>query len=270
VHPQSGLKFDNRVRDTLSKIIAEKGVAVSTNETILVSLLKDRCPDGSLEREIALAIDAVQVGVPSELLSMSSGSLPLETVLSKCQQTLEIRRARTAEAAQWAVLTWAVALNRIPAAEMDMRLTPGPEAQFSASPMSIPEGESSTLKWTVQHAASVSIAPGIGVVPAAGERRVSPAQSTTYKLTAKGPGGTAESAIAITVTPPAVQSPDQKHHLQKQLEQKLAEPRKVATPTPPMLNAFGWILAVCFAVIVIVGVTGKIMWVVELVRSIFK
>ena len=63
-------------------------------------------------------------------------------------------------------------------------------AQFTAEPTSIQRGQSSTLRWEVTGAVtSVSINQGIGTVQSTGSSRVFPSDSTTYTLTASGPGG---------------------------------------------------------------------------------
>lgn len=77
-----------------------------------------------------------------------------------------------------------------------------PTASFSANPTSIEKGQSSTLSWTTTNATNVSIDQGIGDVSTSGSRSVSPSASTTYTLTAKGPGGTKEETARITVTSP--------------------------------------------------------------------
>ncbi len=91
--------------------------------------------------------------------------------------------------------------------------TPGPASQtkgergpaavissFTAEPTTILRGESSTLKWNVANATEVTIDNGIGRVPATGSRQVSPAASTTYRMTAKGDSGDAISAATVSVT----------------------------------------------------------------------
>jgi len=77
--------------------------------------------------------------------------------------------------------------------------------QFSADPTSIQRGQSSTLRWEVTgQATSISIDQGIGTVQGTGNRRVFPDASTTYTLTATGPGGsnTARTTINVTAPPP--------------------------------------------------------------------
>ena len=75
-------------------------------------------------------------------------------------------------------------------------------ATLAANPTSIERGQSSTLEWSTQNATEITIDPDLGTVPAAGSRSVRPSQSTTYRLTAKGPGGTANATARITVTQP--------------------------------------------------------------------
>jgi peptidoglycan-associated lipoprotein len=77
-----------------------------------------------------------------------------------------------------------------------------PTATLAANPTSIERGGSSTLTWSSQDATEVSIDPDLGTVSASGNRQVRPTQSTTYRLTAKGPGGSTSATARITVTTP--------------------------------------------------------------------
>ncbi|MBV9507154.1 MAG: peptidoglycan-associated lipoprotein Pal [Acidobacteriia bacterium] len=75
--------------------------------------------------------------------------------------------------------------------------------QFSAEPGSIQRGQSSELRWQISgETTNISIDQAIGAVQAAGNRRVFPAGSTTYTLTAAGPGGNATARATINVTEP--------------------------------------------------------------------
>jgi hypothetical protein len=60
-------------------------------------------------------------------------------------------------------------------------------------------GQTSTLTWVVQGATSVTIQPGLGSVSLTGSSTVSPAQTTTYTLTAVGPAGTVNATTTVTV-----------------------------------------------------------------------
>jgi hypothetical protein len=71
--------------------------------------------------------------------------------------------------------------------------------RFEASPRSIQPGQQSTLSWTTNGAATVSIS-SVGAVTLNGSTTVSPAQTTTYTLTATASDGkTVSSPITVTV-----------------------------------------------------------------------
>ncbi len=76
-----------------------------------------------------------------------------------------------------------------------------PTASLTASPATIMKGESTTLSWKTTDATDVSI-EGVGPVQPAGSQTVSPVDSTTYRLTAKGAGGTQDATARVTVTQP--------------------------------------------------------------------
>jgi len=80
-----------------------------------------------------------------------------------------------------------------------------PTASLSASPDTIQTGQSSTLTWQTQNATEITLG-GDNVNPS-GSQRVSPTQSTTYRLVAKGAGGTQEATARVTVTPPPAPPP---------------------------------------------------------------
>jgi peptidoglycan-associated lipoprotein len=76
-------------------------------------------------------------------------------------------------------------------------------AQFTAEPTSIQRGQTSTLRWEVTGSVtSVSINQGIGTVQSTGSSRVSPSDSTTYTLTATGPGGSITGSATVNVSAP--------------------------------------------------------------------
>jgi PKD repeat protein len=77
---------------------------------------------------------------------------------------------------------------------------PAPTISFSASPGNISAGQSSTLIWNTTNATSVTIDNGVGSKPVSGSATVSPGATTTYTLTATGPGGTLTSQATVTVS----------------------------------------------------------------------
>ena len=76
-----------------------------------------------------------------------------------------------------------------------------PTASLSANPQTVDKGQSSTLTWQTTNATDVTI-DGIGAVQPNGSQQVTPEDSTTYHLTAKGAGGTQEATARVTVNQP--------------------------------------------------------------------
>ncbi|MGA6985960.1 MAG: peptidoglycan-associated lipoprotein Pal [Terriglobales bacterium] len=75
-----------------------------------------------------------------------------------------------------------------------------PTASLSAIPNTLNAGQSTTLTWQTTNATDVSI-DGIGPVDTSGSRQLSPTDSTTYHLIAKGAGGTQDATARVTVNP---------------------------------------------------------------------
>jgi peptidoglycan-associated lipoprotein len=85
-----------------------------------------------------------------------------------------------------------------------------PTASLSANPNTVDPGQATTLTWQTTNATDVSI-DGIGPVDLSGSRQVTPIESTTYHLVAKGSGGTQDATARVTVNaapapPPAATS----------------------------------------------------------------
>jgi peptidoglycan-associated lipoprotein len=83
---------------------------------------------------------------------------------------------------------------------------PAPTATLTANPNTIAKGESTTLTWQTSNATDVSI-DGLGAVQPNGSQSVTPADSTTYHLVAKGAGGTQDATARVTVTQPPPPTP---------------------------------------------------------------
>ena len=82
---------------------------------------------------------------------------------------------------------------------------PAPTASLAANPNVIEPGQSTTLSWRTENATDVSL-EGMGTVEANGSRSVTPTGSTTYRLIAKGAGGTQEATARVTVNAAATTS----------------------------------------------------------------
>jgi len=80
-------------------------------------------------------------------------------------------------------------------------------SEFAVEPATIERGQSATLRWAVTGSSDVVIDHGIGTVPANGSRTINPTESTTYTLTANGPGGPVTGMTRVVVTAPAPPPP---------------------------------------------------------------
>ena len=75
---------------------------------------------------------------------------------------------------------------------------PTPTATLAANPEVIESGQSTVLTWNTENASNISI-EGLGDLPASGTKSVTPNDSMTYTLVAKGPGGTQNASARVTV-----------------------------------------------------------------------
>jgi outer membrane protein OmpA-like peptidoglycan-associated protein len=73
-----------------------------------------------------------------------------------------------------------------------------PTAQLSVTTAQLNCGDSSQLNWTSADAPHIEITP-VGPVANSGQQSIQPTQTTTYNLTAVGPGGTATSGATVNV-----------------------------------------------------------------------
>ncbi len=80
---------------------------------------------------------------------------------------------------------------------------PAPIVQLTATPTTITAGDQVVLSWRTQDATSVSI-DGIGDVPSSGVKTVTPTESTSYHLVARGDGGSADATARVTVNAAAI------------------------------------------------------------------
>jgi len=71
---------------------------------------------------------------------------------------------------------------------------------FTVEPSTIERGQSATLRWSISNATDMTIDHGIGAVQSQGQRQVFPAATTTYTLTANGPGGSDTRSVTAEVS----------------------------------------------------------------------
>jgi peptidoglycan-associated lipoprotein len=95
-----------------------------------------------------------------------------------------------------------------------------PSVTLSAAPATVEQGDPSTLSWTSTDATQLTIAPDVGTVTAQGSTKVTPSSSTTYTITASGPGGSATASARVTVAtaaPPVAENPSQQSIFDKEV-----------------------------------------------------
>ena len=99
-----------------------------------------------------------------------------------------------------------------------------PSVALSASPLSAQAGQPVTLTWSSTNATSITFEPSMGPVAPQGSATVKPSQSTTYTVTATGPGGSARASAQVTITsapsPAAVREPSQEQISSDQREMR--------------------------------------------------
>ena len=89
-----------------------------------------------------------------------------------------------------------------PAAMAPAPPPPPPAVSLSVSPVSIQQGQCTTLTWSSANASSASIDPGVGSVDLSGTRQVCPGSTTQYTIAARGEGGSQTESTTVAVTPP--------------------------------------------------------------------
>src|SRR5215475_3930586 len=77
-----------------------------------------------------------------------------------------------------------------------------PTVTLQANPTSVNKGDASTLSWSSTNATQLTISPEVGAVAPEGSTKVTPSDSTTYTITASGPGGSADASVRVTVAAP--------------------------------------------------------------------
>ncbi len=70
---------------------------------------------------------------------------------------------------------------------------------FSVEPSSIQPGQSVTLRWSVENPSSVEIDQGVGPIRPRDLRKLTPAATTTWTLTVRGPNGVLTRTATVTV-----------------------------------------------------------------------
>ena len=104
-------------RRTLRRLLAQYGPALLDDPARVDALLADLC--GPHHRERFLLVHALRERIPAELLAQPQGGAVHGRRLS---QRLQRRYGFSDEAAQWAIESWALALDIAPFASRPVRL----------------------------------------------------------------------------------------------------------------------------------------------------
>jgi len=80
--------------------------------------------------------------------------------------------------------------------------------RFTAAPLTVPAGGTSTLVWQVENATTITITPNIGSVDLVGTRDVIVTAPITYTITASNKVGTVSATVSINVSSPVLPPPD--------------------------------------------------------------
>jgi hypothetical protein len=96
-------------RQKLCELILEYGRSLCDDPRRCEALLKDYC--GEHKREIFVLVNALKNRNRNDLLKAQSNGVPETMAWSQARQRLEDELAMTAEAAQWAVESWTLALG---------------------------------------------------------------------------------------------------------------------------------------------------------------
>jgi len=100
------------------------------------------------------------------------------------------------------------ACKRRTAANVPMPPTPeparpaAPTATITVQPTTIQRGQSATVRWSSTGATDLNLDPAFGRVEPQGSVNVTPNDSITYTLTARGTGGSTTATARLTVTAP--------------------------------------------------------------------
>ena len=82
---------------------------------------------------------------------------------------------------------------------VDRGATRAPQLIVRVEPETIPRGASALLVWEAQNAHTVIISHNIGAVEPAGRIKFFPAETTTYRVSARGLGGATDRAVTVRV-----------------------------------------------------------------------
>ncbi|HEX6501925.1 MAG TPA: protein kinase [Terriglobales bacterium] len=199
---------------------------VSTQSTATVSFRLDPSKTQRTAQSATLIVNSLpgaEVLVDQTLVGRVPVSGELTTTVSPGRHSLDVRSDGYQTWSNSAMFKAGVPLAVMAELTKTPQATPPPSprapvatptATLSATPGTIQQGQAATLTWQTKNATDITIDGGLGAVAASGSHQVSPSQTLTYTLTAKGPGGTSTASFPVVVLakeapPPAAPKTEQ-------------------------------------------------------------
>ena len=99
---------------------------------------------------------------------------------------------------------------------------PQPTVTLNVYPSAITQGQAAKLTWDAQNATDITL-EAIGNVEASGTKDISPTESTTYRIIAKGPGGSTDATARLTVNSPPPVAVDVQPSLRELFERNMKD-----------------------------------------------
>jgi peptidoglycan-associated lipoprotein len=99
---------------------------------------------------------------------------------------------------------------------------PQPTVTLNVYPSAITQGQAAKLTWDAQNATDITL-EAVGNVEASGTKDISPTESTTYRIIAKGPGGSTDATARLTVNAPPPVAVDVQPSLRELFERNIKD-----------------------------------------------
>jgi formylglycine-generating enzyme required for sulfatase activity len=146
--------MNDSVRETLKKLVAQYGVDLCANRQRLEGLLRDFC--GQHRGEIAVLVAAVREGVAADLLKVSGAQVDA-LLFHRLVRRLCDDAGIAQDNAEWAVNSWAYALQKTLPQQAQRRRSDGANGSAGASPSRPPANAQRGDTWTNPNDGAVMI-----------------------------------------------------------------------------------------------------------------
>jgi hypothetical protein len=166
-------------------------VEISTERTELPQIIRFQASPASISAGQSSTIDWQVINADAVTITDVGSGLPLSGSRAVTPARTTQYRITARNRAGEVSATTTVVVEETPRALLNA---------CQVSPTNIMTGETATIFWSAQNVTSVNISGGIGTVDPSGSRMVTPAETTTYTITAQGGSGTPAATCTVTVT----------------------------------------------------------------------